>query len=278
MSIYLSNVKNQSNQNFINRYINPDTILKTQKVIESSLIYFKEAMKVFALDLYESVFSIKIVTKIPLFIFTYGLFISFGLVETIYYLGLTILILKASKDIVVSLKKQDKFKSFFEYFPKESISKILPLIALGAGFSPILFLLETFSLEESKNACKTCDFEKAKLIQQKGFIGNFASVYAVLLSPIIKEVLFRGYIQSAFEGDKKGTKALIKTILKTALVFALVHLSPASGWTNLPTLITFISIGIILSLLTAKTKNLYASTSAHLLYSFISTLYAKKIT
>ena len=263
-----------------NKSQNNETILKIEESVKHSFEYIKEALSLFFLDLYQSLFSLKIITKLPFFILSYGLWTSLGVVDAIYYVGLSILALKVSKDLVESLEKTKKYKSIKEHFPIKNLSKVLIYVTFGAEVAPLIFFTEIFTMEKATNLLKKFNFkviDEAKLIHKTGFIGNFATFNGILIAPIVKEILFRGYIQSYFSEDNPKTKNIFKTALKTSLVFALFHFSPTSGLINIPILITYFSIGLILSLLKEKTDDHWAVSSAHIFYSFISTMYQRHL-
>ncbi|NGX64099.1 MAG: hypothetical protein KR126chlam6_01524 [Candidatus Anoxychlamydiales bacterium] len=256
---------------------------KVQKIAISSFTYLKDATKVFLEDLYSSCFSYRIITKIPFFIFFYGFWTAFGAIDTIYYVGLTIIVLKASKDIIAHLTKTDRLKSFSDYFSLKDKTKALKNVAAGSAIAPLVFFIDRFLIKYLTETLKFFNFNvisENKLIYQKGFVGNFATVYAILIYPVIKEVLFRGYIETYLsENSKKETKTqdFIKTIFKTSFVFGMYHFGPTSGWINIPIIMTNLAVGLIMSLLNNKKNNLWTSTSCNIVYSLILTNHLKNL-
>ena len=83
-----------------------------------------------------------------------------------------------------------------------------------------------------------------------------------VLPGICEEILFRGFIFSAFITNSRGT-ALTKAwkaIFWSALLFAIMHISPI----RIP--ITFIG-GIVLAFVFWRTRNLLVAMLAHILYN-----------
>ncbi|NGX28838.1 MAG: hypothetical protein K940chlam1_01026 [Candidatus Anoxychlamydiales bacterium] len=259
-----------------------ETYLKRiQKIALSSFIYLKDALKFFAQDLFSSFFSFRIITKIPFFIFFYGFWTAFGAIDTIYYVALTVLVLKGSKDLIASLKKRDKLKSISEYLPLDDKLKTLKNIIKGIVLSPALFYLDKSMnpfIEKMLNYLNLKTFKFDRLIYQKGFVGNFATFYAILIYPVIKEILFNGYIKSYFSEDKKNKNPNnhLNTVIKTALVFGIYHFSPTIFWMNVPSIIFHITLGAILALLNKET-DIWTSLSCHMAYSCIATLNDRKL-
>jgi hypothetical protein len=199
---------------------------KIQKTALSSIVYVKDAIKVFFLDLYNSFFSWRIITKIPFFIFFYGFWTAFGAVDTIYYVALTIFVLKASKDLIASLSDRNNLKKISEYFPIKDRLDALKSILKGASFGPFLFAIDRFLTKfivKSFQFFKLKVFDENKLIYQGGFLGGFSTFYAILIYPVIKEVLFRGYIESYFSENTKNKSDASKNFLKTAIKTSEIH-------------------------------------------------------
>jgi len=87
-----------------------------------------------------------------------------------------------------------------------------------------------------------------------------------IIQPIGEEIFFRGYLLEKLTTLSGKTSA----ILITGVLFGLAHLSYGNIY---PAIMTGI-IGIFLAILVIKTKNLYASIFAHILYNITSlTLY-----
>ncbi|NGX34019.1 MAG: hypothetical protein K1060chlam1_00364 [Candidatus Anoxychlamydiales bacterium] len=250
---------------------------KIQKIALLSLIYVKEATKVFVLDLYNSLFSWKIITKLPFFIFFYGFWTAFGAVDTIYYVALTIFVLKASKDLIASLSKKDNLKNIAQYFPISNKLDVLKSILKGACSGPFLFALDRYLTKFIVNSFqffKFKVFDENKLIYIGGFVGKFSTFYAILIYPVIKEVLFRGYIESYFSKEQKNsssaTKNFLKTAIKTTLIFGIFHFSPTGGLLNVPIIVVNIALGLIYSCLNQQ-NNLWASASSSIVNAFFLT-------
>jgi membrane protease YdiL (CAAX protease family) len=271
-----SNVR--ANQNFA---IETNSPLKALfKTIKVSIRYFVIASKEFVQDIYDSCFSYKIITKLPFFIFFYGFYTALGLIDTIYYVAITIFVLKASKDLIEELQKRNALKNIKEYFP---INKdMLSNIAKGSIIAPFVFILDRLITKFITICFQSINlnvFEEEKLIFLKGFIGKFSIVYAILIYPIIKEVLFRGYIQDYFSDKtkiKNDNLKFLKTAFKTSLIFGLYAFGPTCGFLNVPIMIVSVSISMIFSLINKKTKSLWASSFCSIIYSLLMTIHLKE--
>ncbi|HEU64675.1 MAG TPA: CPBP family intramembrane metalloprotease [Chlamydiae bacterium] len=278
ISVPTSFVKNPSIASPITAsFTNNKNVSKIQKTALVNLLYVKDAIKVFFLDLYNSFFSWRIITKIPFFIFFYGFWTAFGAVDTIYYVALTIFVLKASKDLISSLSDRNILRKFSEYFPIKNRLDALKSILKGASFGPFLFALDRFLTKfivKSFQFFKLKVFDENKLIYQGGFLGGFSTFYAILIYPVIKEVLFRGYIESYFSENTKSkntSKSFLKTAIKTAVIFGIYHFSPTGGFLNIPIIIVNIALGLIYSSLNHKKNNLWASASCSIVNAFFLT-------
>ncbi|OGN64892.1 MAG: hypothetical protein A2888_03520 [Chlamydiae bacterium RIFCSPLOWO2_01_FULL_28_7] len=251
---------------------------KIKTIFISTINYIKEAFLLFFKDIYQNIFSYKIITKIPFFILSYSLYASFGLIDAIYYVSLSILIFKMSKDLLNNLEERKKIFTFKEAFPIDNKSEVYNNLLFGFQMSPFLFFLDFKSMEFSKNILKYFNFnvfDDSKLIQQAGFIGKFAVFYSILILPPVKEMLFRGYIQNYFSTDPSSKKDLFLTVLKTSLIFALFHFSPTSGLINIPIMLSQFMTGMFLSYVKTTTNNYWLNIFLSFFYSFISVIYYK---
>lgn len=97
--------------------------------------------------------------------------------------------------------------------------------------------------------------------------------YAVILGPIIEEVLFRGYVNPWIRGKLEANgydvmnnslhKALYWTLCGTA--FGAAHFSTSQGWMNVPIIVALSVGGVILSALKdEETSDITAPTVAHM--------------
>jgi len=94
------------------------------------------------------------------------------------------------------------------------------------------------------------------------YFSPVAIIVLIILQPIAEEIFFRGFLLekiTSIYGDKIA-------ILSTACFFGLAHLTYGNAY---PALMTGI-IGILLAYLVIKTKNLYSSITAHILFNVIS--------
>jgi membrane protease YdiL (CAAX protease family) len=97
--------------------------------------------------------------------------------------------------------------------------------------------------------------------------------YAVILGPIIEEVIFRGCVNPWIKGklEENGYdiannslhKALYWTLCGTA--FGAAHFSPTQGWLNIPVIVVTGLAGITLSMLKdEETSDITAPTATHM--------------
>jgi membrane protease YdiL (CAAX protease family) len=127
-----------------------------------------------------------------------------------------------------------------------SIVALVILMIIGA-----ILTITGFNLEDASNIQ---DLEM--------YFSPVAIVVLILLQPIAEEIFFRGFLLdkiSSLYGEKIA-------ILSTAGFFGLAHLIYGNTY---PALMTGV-IGILLAYLVVKTKNLYSSIIAHILFNVIS--------
>jgi len=87
-------------------------------------------------------------------------------------------------------------------------------------------------------------------------------IVLIILQPIAEEIFFRGFLLEKINSIYGENIA----ILSTAGLFGIAHLTYGNAY---PALMTGI-IGILLAYLVIKTKNLYSSITAHILFNVIS--------
>lgn len=101
-------------------------------------------------------------------------------------------------------------------------------------------------------------------------------VYIVILGPVIEEICFRGCLDDSVEKCQKEEQTLLKKIIRVALVamiFGACHLSPFQDTFSNCFIMAYTSIlGLSLGILKEWTKNLYASTAAHMTLNLAATL------
>jgi len=90
----------------------------------------------------------------------------------------------------------------------------------------------------------------------------------VIITPLVEETLFRGFLQS-FIRRHIGSK---QAILVTSTCFALFHYSPEQGLGNIPIVGTLFVLALFLGYLYEKQGSLFASISLHALFNGISIL------
>lgn len=170
-------------------------------------------------------------------------------------------------------------------------------------------------LKKYFNISITIEQNVGTLIKADGLKGIIFSLYGAIGAPILEEYIFRGCLHNYFEINKieeihpkeitnksfltrfseifskpKKSSVVIKahdpsllnkdklkTILKVSLIFALIHLSPVMGWTNIPIMLLITIMGLIMSILKESTGDLWASTSLHMLNNSLAVLQTRKI-
>jgi membrane protease YdiL (CAAX protease family) len=90
----------------------------------------------------------------------------------------------------------------------------------------------------------------------------------VVITPLVEETLFRGFLQS-FIRTHLGSK---QAILITSACFAFFHYAPEQGLGNIPIVGTLFSLALFLGFLYEKQGSLFASIALHGLFNGISIL------
>ena len=90
----------------------------------------------------------------------------------------------------------------------------------------------------------------------------------VVITPLVEETLFRGFLQS-FIRRHLGPK---QAILITSVCFALFHYAPEQGLGNIPIVGTLFALALFLGFLYEKQGSLFASISLHAIFNGISIL------
>lgn len=107
------------------------------------------------------------------------------------------------------------------------------------------------------------DLKDASNIQDlEIYFSPVAIIILIIIQPIAEEIFFRGFLLdkiASLYGEKIA-------IISTASFFGIAHLTYGNAY---PALMTGI-IGILLAYLVIKTKNLYSSITAHILFNVIS--------
>jgi membrane protease YdiL (CAAX protease family) len=95
-----------------------------------------------------------------------------------------------------------------------------------------------------------------------------AGITIIVITPVIEELLFRGFLQS-FIRRHLGSK---QAILITSICFALFHYSPEQGYGNIPIVGALFALALFLGFLYEKQGSLFASIYLHGLFNAISIL------
>lgn len=152
--------------------------------------------------------------------------------------------------------------------------------ALGAATLTALNVITTTTLTGHTEATWTAPYQVMNPSTLLAYIG-----FTVLLAPIAEETLFRGALLSLATRTKiPGATTLMLIIsslgfttyhiagtLLTTTITATTTGNPNALWTTLtaltPQIINYTLAGIILSIITLKTKNIFASWLAHATYN-----------
>lgn len=151
---------------------------------------------------------------------------------------------------------------------------------LGAAALTTLNVITTAALTGRTEATWTAPYQVMNTNTLLAYIG-----FTVLLAPIAEETLFRGTLLNLATRTKiPGATTLMLTIstlgfttyhiagtLLTTTITATTTGNPNTLWTTLtaltPQIINYTLAGIILSIITLKTKNIFASWLAHATYN-----------
>lgn len=95
-------------------------------------------------------------------------------------------------------------------------------------------------------------------------------LFAVFVSPLVEELLFRGVLQRALADGMRASGAVVATGISIAIttgVFALAHVTTTEVQIGL--LVSTIAVGVVCGLLTAMTGRLAAAIAAHTVHNVI---------
>lgn len=126
-------------------------------------------------------------------------------------------------------------------------------------FLPIIISAGFLVAFVSKNLGVTPQHQQVvyRLVEEKSFMVMTAMVvFGVAVSPVVEEVLFRGFLQPFLRGFLGSSRA----IFLSAFFFALVHLS-------IYVFLQILVLGLLLAYLFEKTGTLVAPISIHMLHN-----------
>ena len=190
---------------------------------------------------------------------------------TIYLVMTVVLVLINKQDLTDSFKRLKKDKNpiskifialFCVYFSSYVISVLSEIISHYANFTHFIF-------DGKYYIDTTSDNQNSIVIMVKSEYGILMFISAALLGPICEELMYR-----------KGLMGIIKkeeiSVIISSVLFSLVHIISSFGSYNLISLILmflsyFIS-GLAFALIYYKTKNIWYSTFAHMIYNTIAML------
>ena len=126
---------------------------------------------------------------------------------------------------------------------------VLPIIIL-AGFV-VDFVLRIFGIEPEQQ-----DIISKILNEDSLGVLTFMFFFGMLAAPVVEELLFRGFLQSAV----KTTFGKLKAILISGFLFALVHL-------NAHVFLQIFILGLLLAYIFEKTGSLIAPITVHICHN-----------
>lgn len=106
------------------------------------------------------------------------------------------------------------------------------------------------------------------LVKESPYLFAIALTIIVLIAPIIEEYIFRGFLYSYLK-SKVGIKW---GMILSSMVFALLHLSPAQGVTNISLFVTLLALGLYLAFTYEKRRSLITPIALHMTFNSISVM------
>lgn len=177
-----------------------------------------------------------------LYLIAISLFITFFLKqnEKIAVLGKNFFGDRKIKDILMGVA------SFFVLIPLLSLIDFFLLKVFN--YYGVEELTDQVAVQTIKNAAKISPF----LLYSLMFV-------AVVLTPILEEIWFRGFLQNWLKQylGRKGT------IIVVAIFFSLIHYSSVQGLTNIVIFLKLVIVGLFLGFIFERQKSLLASIALH---------------
>ncbi|NGX50260.1 MAG: hypothetical protein K1060chlam2_00101 [Chlamydiae bacterium] len=107
-----------------------------------------------------------------------------------------------------------------------------------------------------------------KMASEAPFLFSIALFSAVIVAPIIEEIVFRGLLLTYLK-QKLGFRG---ALLLSALIFSLFHFSPSQGVSNFPILSSLFVLSLYLGFLYERQSSLIAPIALHMTFNSISVI------
>ena len=203
-------------------------------------VFIKVVKQVFGLDLVETFGQNTILLSLSLVVNIVTCLYIFNIVRTGY--GLPVV----SLGLTIRNWKSDVKTGLKHYLI------VLPVI-IASGFI-VDFVLRAFGIEPEQQ-----DIINNLLSEDSLGVLAFMVFFGMLAAPIVEELLFRGFLQSAV----RITCDRLQTILISGFVFALIH------W-NAHVFLQIFVLGLMLAYLFEKTGSLVAPITVHICHNTIT--------
>ena len=200
---------------------------------------------------------------LALIIFFFFDYIFVYLTRSIFHLNdkkLIFLLTYLFKMLLLIIIFKDAFKDFKDFLKnlKFNLGTSFKYFFIALGFAAICnIFLTKMGLSPSNQDNIVMMFSKDKTIM---------FLTAVIMAPIIEEIVFRESFRDLFEDDTKY-------ILFTGILFGAFHLLSATNAFEYLFIIPYSALGIALSMARAKTGTIYSSITVHIFNNLISSIF-----
>lgn len=141
------------------------------------------------------------------------------------------------------------------YFSDKSLS---PKFSLNLNINLLYVLIFTFSFYTLYNSLTSIVFIKDNLLRYED-LSNYEITKALILYPILEELIFRKYLLSKLTNSKTENKSIVFL----SLGFTLTHFLTDSA------LLYVFLFSVFLSWIYLKTRNIYLCIASHILNNFL---------
>jgi membrane protease YdiL (CAAX protease family) len=142
------------------------------------------------------------------------------------------------------------------YFSDKSLS---PKFSLNLNINLLYVLIFTFSFYTLYNSLTSIVFIKDNLLRYED-LSNYEITKALILYPILEELVFRKYLLSKLTNSKTENKSIVFL----SLGFTLTHFLTDSA------LLYVFLFSVFLSWIYLKTRNIYLCIASHILNNFLA--------
>jgi membrane protease YdiL (CAAX protease family) len=147
------------------------------------------------------------------------------------------------------------FKKKWTYYGLETLRLMIVTTSLTLTFNYLWLYLSRTYPKWSPGAEPYSQYEMPELLA--------LTIFAVMMAPLLEEVIFRGFVQSAMH--RSFTPA--RSVLVTCLVFLLFH---GSYFTNIKAISHVVVLGLCLGIWRERTGSLIPGMSVHLLNNVLA--------